>query len=335
MSINLATRYPGRTNPADSNYPQGSFKNRSAPGVLDGSYLEKDWANDMIAFFQRALVEAGIEPDGDVDNATNSQYYEAIKAKFAAKADFLSVSATTFAAGVIDGNAVYWDAANTRFDKAIADGTNKQNMIGFADVTNSRVILMGAYSGQLSGLTLGAKYYLSATVAGAITATVPTNNGVTVGIAKSATVLFADIDASGSGTVTAASDPTFADNSSSAASTSWVRGAMSAIAVAAGFAISLTANGYIKLPTWLGGLIFQWGLSATLVDDGEITVTFPIAFPTACLNVTATLNQTTYITGGFIVYIDTITASSFLLGTDDAGTSTITNQKAYWYAIGH
>ncbi|PPC95732.1 MAG: hypothetical protein CTY32_08625 [Methylotenera sp.] len=197
MAINLATRYPGRANPADTNYPQGSFKNRSAPGVLDGSYLEKDWANDFFAFFQQSLVEAGISPNDTVDNATNSQYYQALKSVFAEKTDFLSIATTVFEASVTDGEAVYWDSANSRFDEAIADGTNKQNMIGFADVTNGRVILMGAYSGQLSGLTPVVKYYLSGTVAGAITATVPTNNGVSVGVAKSATEIFVDVDASG------------------------------------------------------------------------------------------------------------------------------------------
>lgn len=196
MAINLATRYPGRANPADTNYPQGSFKNRSAPGVLDGSYLEKDWANDFFAFFQQLLVEAGISPNDTVDNATNSQYYQALKSVFAEKNDFLSIATTAFEASVTDGEAVYWDSVNSRFDEAIADGTNKQNMIGFADVTNGRVILMGAYSGQLSGLTPGAKYYLSGTAAGVITATVPTNNGVSVGVAKSATELFVDIDQS-------------------------------------------------------------------------------------------------------------------------------------------
>ncbi len=197
MAINLATRYPGRANPADTNYPQGSFKNRSAPGVLDGSYLEKDWANDFFAFFQQSLVEAGISPNDTVDNATNSQYYQALKSVFAEKNDFLSIATTAFEASVTDGEAVYWDSANSRFDEAIADGTNKQNMIGFADVTNGRVILMGAYLGQLIGLTAGAKYYLSGTVAGAITETAPTNNGVLVGVAKSATELFVDVDASG------------------------------------------------------------------------------------------------------------------------------------------
>lgn len=48
-----------------------------------------------------------------------------------------------------------------------------------------------------------------------------------------------------------------------------------------GFAISLATNGYIAFPMWLGGIIVQWG-SATAVN-GSVLVTFPMAFPTACL----------------------------------------------------
>lgn len=87
--------------------------------------------------------------------------------------------------------------------------------------------------------------------------------------------------ATGASTVTAANDPTYADNSTKPASTGWIRGAMSAIATAAGFAVSLTSPGYIKLPSWLGGVIFQWGLSSSS-GSADVTVTFPIAYPTAC-----------------------------------------------------
>lgn len=45
-----------------------------------------------------------------------------------------------------------------------------------------------------------------------------------------------------------------------------------------GFAISATTNGYIALPSWLGGLIIQWGVTTDIATDSSFTVTFPIQF---------------------------------------------------------
>lgn len=82
---------------------------------------------------------------------------------------------------------------------------------------------------------------------------------------------------------TAANDSGFADDSVKTASTNWVRGAMSAIATAAGFSISLGSNGYCKFPSWLGGWIIQWAvvtLSVTAnIDTGSVAASLPIAFP--------------------------------------------------------
>lgn len=78
MALKLNERYPGRFDNPSSQYPQGSFKNRSAPGVLDGSYLEKDWANDKEGFFQSLLVMSGISANGQVDSVGASQYYQAL-----------------------------------------------------------------------------------------------------------------------------------------------------------------------------------------------------------------------------------------------------------------
>lgn len=46
------------------------------------------------------------------------------------------------------------------------------------------------------------------------------------------------------------------------------------------FGVLLAANGYIAFPSWLGGLIFQWGGGIT-GESGSGSVTFPVAFSSA------------------------------------------------------
>jgi hypothetical protein len=101
-----------------------------------------------------------------------------------------------------------------------------------------------------------------------------------------------DNPAYGVSAVTSTSDPTYADNSSKPASTSWVRAAMGAIATAAGFSINLAANGYCKFPNWLGGWIIQWASGSASYASGTLN-TFPVTFPTICLVVVATDNCNT------------------------------------------
>lgn len=79
MAINLDEKYPGRAQPKSVRYPQGAFKNRTAPDSQDGTYLEQDWANDMSGFLQWLLANAGITANGQVDNALASQYGQALE----------------------------------------------------------------------------------------------------------------------------------------------------------------------------------------------------------------------------------------------------------------
>lgn len=79
MALNRDVRYPGRFDAPTTARPQGAFKNRSAPGAKDGSYLERDWANDWDGFFGSLLRSAGMTPNGTPDTALSSQYFDALK----------------------------------------------------------------------------------------------------------------------------------------------------------------------------------------------------------------------------------------------------------------
>lgn len=78
MAIDRNSRYPGRFDAPTTARPQGAFKNRSAPNAKDGSYLERDWANDWDGFFGSLLRAAGMTPNGTPDTALASQYFDAL-----------------------------------------------------------------------------------------------------------------------------------------------------------------------------------------------------------------------------------------------------------------
>ncbi len=57
----------------------------------------------------------------------------------------------------------------------------------------------------------------------------------------------------------------------------------------AGFLYSFTENGFIALPTWLFGLIIQWGRTAVLADGSSTNVSLPFTFPSATLQMWTSL----------------------------------------------
>jgi microcystin-dependent protein len=147
-----------------------------------------DWLNDVQGNICDVVEQTGIAlVKGDY-----TQLRQAIQAMLIASQKAVVINNATFEASVASGEVVRWDSANSRFDEAVADGTSNNRAVGVADVTNSRVYLYGECA-LFSGLTPGARYYLDASTPGAITTTAPTD-AVMVGIAKSATVLWVDID---------------------------------------------------------------------------------------------------------------------------------------------
>ena len=103
-----------------------------------------------------------------------------------------------------------------------------------------------------------------------------------------------------------------------------------------GFDCSKSANGYTKLPN---GMILQWGTIAAASHDQEYdfgTITFPITFPTAVLNVSATMITSASAASGFdtIPGVKAVTTASaqFYSGCTSSGTETY---GLYWFAIGY
>lgn len=89
MAIDLEDEYGGNVNPADANYPQGSFKNDAVPGDLSGSPLEKLWCNDLFGLLQKLLDYAGITPSGVPDTVLASDYWDALEKRVTALYPYL------------------------------------------------------------------------------------------------------------------------------------------------------------------------------------------------------------------------------------------------------
>ncbi|MGJ0509070.1 MAG: gp53-like domain-containing protein [Methylocystis sp.] len=252
--------------------------------------------------------------------------------------DFVAINTTAFNGSVVDGEAVYW--TGTEFDEAVADGTTAQNVIGFADVTNGRVFVYGVYAGQLSALTPNVEYFLSTATPGAITSVRPAANAVSVGVARTATGLHVNprlaIPVASETVAGIAENATQAEVNAGLDDVRYV----TPLKLRSGFAISLTENGYIKFPAWLGGLIIQWALAAsdtTLAAQGGAsqTITFPLAFPTAAF---AAIPGTRSTSGSrFYVAYSTLTTTSvtvLLVNPTPVGGGSGTGRGAI-IAIGH
>ncbi|MDF0730550.1 phage tail protein [Pseudomonas entomophila] len=94
-----------------------------------------------------------------------------------------------------------------------------------------------------------------------------------------------------------------------------------------GFAISLAVNGYVVLPSWLGGLVIQWG--STPLSGVSAALTFPIEFPNALYTLVGTPVGTSTSTGagGPAISSGTRTgATVYVWGTG--------NWTCRWLAIG-
>lgn len=97
-----------------------------------------------------------------------------------------------------------------------------------------------------------------------------------------------------------------------------------------GVSMSIGANGYLALPSWLGGLMVQWG-NTTIAQDSAKAVTFPTTFPTAAFNIQLSCRDgaTATVSEGDINW-DSLTTSGAILRNGRNGTYTF-----HYFVIGH
>jgi hypothetical protein len=97
---------------------------------------------------------------------------------------------------------------------------------------------------------------------------------------------------------------------------------------------SIASNGYSKLPS---GLIIQWGVTSASTAAAR-NVTFPLAFPTACLNLTGTATNPTAGNSSnydYFAQVVSFTASAAVFQMQIAGAGSIQSSQIYWFAIGY
>ncbi|MBV4520854.1 tail fiber protein [Pseudomonas sp. SWRI74] len=100
-----------------------------------------------------------------------------------------------------------------------------------------------------------------------------------------------------------------------------------------GFGISLAANGYITFPTWLGGLILQWGQIQVgdIANAAAVPYSLPLAFPNAHYQTLLSCGETG--AGQWNVYL----ISKSLLGFSWAANefaAVVQNAKVTYLSIG-
>jgi hypothetical protein len=78
MAIRPEDAY-AETNPASAAYPEGSAKNVSTPGGVDGTPLDEKWLNDVWGVLQKILDVAGITPSGVADTVLASDYWDGLE----------------------------------------------------------------------------------------------------------------------------------------------------------------------------------------------------------------------------------------------------------------
>lgn len=165
----------------------------------------------------------------------------------------------TAIANIVSGTTTVGKAAKLATARTISLTGDVTGSVSFDGSANAAIAATGVQAAKL-------KTARAINLTGAITGTANFDGSAAVNIAT-------NISQAAEGTIGGAAVATQAQTNAGTADDVFV----SPKKLRWGFAASITANGYLAFPTWLGGLVLQWG-KKTVASNSE-TMLFPIAFP--------------------------------------------------------
>ncbi|MDR5883615.1 hypothetical protein [Caballeronia sp. LZ032] len=300
--------------------------------------VESDqWEEGVYQYETSDPVQGG--PDG-VDNKPLKQLANRTKYLFNRIAEILGVAKAYALAG---GTANAITAAYTPAVQAIADGSVYRFKAGAGNTgaatftpnaTGDQAIPAAPIWGLDHAALKGGEIVVSGLCEVQWNASLNSGNGAWVLVRNS-------------GGVQTAVAPAQGDSSAKVPTTAWlstniqalVASCIDAVASAAGFTLVTGDIGYLKLPSWLGGVILQWGWSSNVVS-ATTPVTFPIAFTSACWRVIATGYQVAYGVQAYTV-LNSKSVTGFGWGAfaNNSGSAPVNSTLAaqvqnWWLAIG-
>nr|DAI76054.1 MAG TPA: tail collar domain protein [Caudoviricetes sp.] len=149
MTFYLDNRYPDRVNKRTAQYPRGSFKNRSAPDQVDGTYLEQDWKNDERGFFEKIINEAGIIPNGKIDNGEECQLYDGLMSLIQGRIQTSTTTLWAMAGGTSD-------AITAQFDREVPLKNGVQIYVRMAYANQTQAPTLRVNNGVAKTIVKGA-----------------------------------------------------------------------------------------------------------------------------------------------------------------------------------
>lgn len=277
----------------------GKFANENPSAGIVGSLIPAEWGNAVTDELVAIIKAANLTPS----EADSAQVLAAIR--------ILSQRADARYA-VDTGTATAYKAAFTPAITALATGmllyvravnANTNAAPTFApDKINPRAIVKGANKVLVPG-DIPAGYLMALQYDATFDAWVLLN------------------PATGISTVTSSNDNGYVDDSDKPISSGWLRRALTGLASSAGFFGIFGETGMIRLPVWLGSLIFQWGYVTTTAKT-TATASFPVTFPNACYQVVATHDgPAVTASSGVVVAASGTTSQVTVGGRDIAGNS--------------